>query len=79
MGVVSVILRNLLGYDLIIFLAAAVNVWVFLLTRRHSLELYNRLRMVIFLPVQPLEGGLIKTSAKTCASAQRAFIPFLRT
>ena len=65
MSVFSVILRNLWGYDLIIFLAAAVNVWVFLLTRRQSRELYDRLRMVIFIPVQPIDGAHIKTPART--------------
>lgn len=65
MSVFGVILRNLIGYDLLIFVAAGVNVWFFLLTRKGSLELYKKLRLVIFLPVQPLEGGTIRTPSRT--------------
>lgn len=67
MSVIGVILRNLIGYDLLIFIAAAVNVWLFLETRRRAMKLYKRLRLVIFLPVQPIEGGTIKTPAQTFA------------
>ena len=65
MTVLSVVLRNLIGYDLMIFLVAGVNLWCFLLTRRRALALYQGLRLVIFLPVQPVEGGRILTPART--------------
>lgn len=65
MSVPQVILRNLIGYDLLIFAAAGFNLWVFLMTRRRALALYRRLHLVIFLPAQPMEEGRIVTSARS--------------
>lgn len=65
MSVFGVILRNLIGYDFLIFLLAAANAAIYVATRRRALKLYKALRLVIFLPVQPLSGGIIKTPAKT--------------
>ncbi len=65
MSVFGVILRNLIGYDLLIFLLAAANAWFFVVTRRRALSLYKKLHLVIFLPIQPLKGGVIKTPGKT--------------
>lgn len=65
MSVFGVIIRNLLGYDLLIFLLALVNTWFYIETRRRALSLYKKLHLVIFLPIQPLHGGVIKTPEKT--------------
>lgn len=59
MDVLSVILKNLLGYDLLIFFVAGLNLWVYLTTRCRATELYKRLRHEIFLPLQPMEGTRI--------------------
>lgn len=67
MTVIEVIFRNLIGYDLVIVLAAAANTVLFIETRRRMLALYNRLRLVIFMPVQPMEGGTITTPSQTFA------------
>ena len=50
MSFFSVIWKNLLGFDLIIFLAAAFNAVVFVLTKRRADQLYRRLHMVVFIP-----------------------------
>ena len=65
MNVFTVILKNLIGYDFLIFLLAAVNAWFFVVTKRRALSLYKKLHLVIFLPIQPLKGGTIKTPGKT--------------
>ena len=67
MTVPGIIFRNLIGYDLLIFAAAALNAGIFLLTRRRALALYRRLHLVIFLPTQPMEGGAVVTSSRSFA------------
>lgn len=51
MSVVSVILRNLLGFDLLIFLAAGLNGWCYMAARRRAAQLYDELNRVIFVPI----------------------------
>ena len=65
MAVLKVILKNLIGYDLAIFIVAGINVWFFLLTRRRALDLYRKLRLMIFLPLQPMDGKAVKTVSHT--------------
>ncbi len=50
MSVYKVIFDNLLGFDLIIFLAALLNAVCYGVTRRYANELYNRLHRMIFIP-----------------------------
>ena len=45
-----IIWKNLLGFDLIIFLAAALNGVVFYFARRYALQLYAKLNMNVFVP-----------------------------
>ena len=45
-----IILKNLLGFDFIIFLAAALNGVVFYFARRYALQLYKKLHMNVFVP-----------------------------
>ena len=46
----QIIWKNLLGFDIIIFLAAALNGVVFWLTRKRAGELYRKLHLIIFVP-----------------------------
>lgn len=64
MTVLRVILKNLIGYDLLIFIAAGINVWFYLLTRRRAMDLYKKLRRIIFLPLQPMDGGMVRTESQ---------------
>ena len=50
MSVFSVIWKNLLGFDLIIFLAAVSNGLCYYFTRRYTDQLYRKLHMVVFIP-----------------------------
>ena len=50
MSVFSVIWKNLLGFDLIIFLAAVANGVCYSFTRRFTDQLYRKLHMVVFIP-----------------------------
>ncbi len=50
MSVFSVIWKNLLGFDLIIFLAAVANGLCYTFTRRYTDQLYRKLHMVVFIP-----------------------------
>ncbi len=50
MSVFSVIWKNLLGFDLIIFLAAVANGFCYTFTRRYTDQLYRKLHMVVFIP-----------------------------
>lgn len=65
MSVIEVVLKNLIGYDLIIFIAAGFNVWVYLITKRRTDDLYKKLRLTIFLPLEPMDGGTIRTVKHT--------------
>ncbi len=65
MSVLRVVLKNLIGYDLLIFIAAGFNVWVYLITKRRTDDLYKKLRLTIFLPLQPMDGGTIRTVTHT--------------
>ena len=50
MSVFQVILDNLLGFDLIIFVAAALNVVCYCFARRNANRLYRKLHMIVFVP-----------------------------
>ena len=50
MSVFQVILHNLLGFDLVIFIAAALNAVCYIYTRRTADALYKRLHLMIFVP-----------------------------
>ena len=50
MSVFQVILKNLLGFDLIIFVAAALNGVCYYLARRNANALYRKLHMIVFVP-----------------------------
>ena len=65
MTVLKVILKNLIGYDLIIFIVAGFNVWAYFLTRFRAYDLYKKLRLVIFLPLQPMDGKAVRTVSHT--------------
>ena len=50
MSVFSVIWKNLLGFDLLIFIAAVANGVCYSFTRRFTDQLYRKLHMVVFIP-----------------------------
>ncbi len=50
MSVFQVIAQNLLGYDLIIFVAAALNGVCYACARRNANRLYRKLNMRVFVP-----------------------------
>ena len=50
MSVFQVILKNLLGFDLIIFVVAALNGVCYYLARRNANALYRKLHMIVFVP-----------------------------
>ena len=50
MSVFQVILKNLLGFDLIIFAAAALNGVCYYFARKNANRLYRRLHMIVFVP-----------------------------
>ncbi len=53
----QVIGHNLLGFDLLIFAAAAADAVCFLLARRYTMELYRRLHLVVFVPSRREDAG----------------------
>ena len=50
MSVFQVIAQNLLGFDLIIFVAAALNGACYWFARRNANTLYRKLHMIVFVP-----------------------------
>ena len=50
MSVFQVIAQNLLGFDLIIFVAAALNGACYFFARRNANALYRKLHMIVFIP-----------------------------
>jgi len=46
----SVIWQNILGFDGFIFLAAIANGFFYALARKHTMRLYHRLHIMVFLP-----------------------------
>lgn len=50
MNVFAVIAKNLLGFDLLILLAAALNGWVCYMARRESLRLYRTMHQSKYMP-----------------------------
>ena len=50
MSVFQVIAQNLLGFDLIIFVAAALNGVCYCFARKNANALYRRLHMIVFVP-----------------------------
>ena len=46
----QILADNLLGFDLLIFIAAGFNAVCYILARRHTLRLYRKLHMIIFVP-----------------------------
>ena len=46
----EIIWKNLLGFDLVIFIAAALNGVVFFLAYRYAKELYQKLHLTVFVP-----------------------------
>ena len=49
-GFFSVIMMNLIGFDMIIFLVAAANGVVFYLTKKAADELYRKMHLTVFVP-----------------------------
>ena len=50
MNIRQIIAQNLLGFDLLIFVAAVFNTGCYVLARRFTMRLYRKLHMVIFVP-----------------------------
>ena len=50
MSFFSVIWKNLLGFDIIIFLAAVLNGFLYYFARGYTDRLYRKLHMVVFIP-----------------------------
>ena len=50
MSVFQVIAQNLLGFDLIIFVAAALNGVCYYFARKNADRLYRKLHMIVFVP-----------------------------
>ena len=50
MSVFQVIAQNLLGFDLIIFVAAALNGVCYYFARKNANRLYRKLHMIVFVP-----------------------------
>ena len=50
MSVFQVIAHNLLGFDLIIFVAAALNGVCYYFARKNADRLYRKLHMIVFVP-----------------------------
>lgn len=50
MSVFNVIVHNLLGFDILIFITAALNFFCFYHTRRYANTLYKMLHMMVFVP-----------------------------
>ena len=50
MSVFQVIAQNLLGFDLIIFVAAALNGVCYYFARKNANRLYRKLHMIVFIP-----------------------------
>ena len=61
MSVFRVILRNLIGFDLLIFIAAGLNLWLWLMVRRRAVSLYNELHPYVFLPTAHSDPDRIRT------------------
>ena len=61
MSVFRIILRNLIGFDSIIFLAAGLNVWCCLLVRRRAISLYEKLHPFVFLPTANRDPDKLRT------------------
>ena len=57
MSVFQVIAQNLLGFDLIIFVAAALNLACYCLARRNADRLYRKLHMMVFIPSRRRPGA----------------------
>lgn len=50
MEVLQVIKNNLLGFDMVIFAAAVINVIFYILTRNYTDRLYNTLHLAVYVP-----------------------------
>ncbi len=48
--IVGVVLRNLIGYDLLILLLAAANVWIYLKAKKQAEALYGKFHLDIHTP-----------------------------
>lgn len=46
----KIILKNLIGFDLVIFIAAALNGTIFYLARRYTNTLFDKLHLTVFVP-----------------------------
>ena len=64
MSVFSVIWKNLLGFDLIIFLAAVANGLCYYFTRRYTDQLYRKLHMVVFIPSHREDPGAVAQAVR---------------
>ena len=85
MSVFRIILRNLLGFDSLIFAAAALNVWCVLMVRRKALTLYEKLHPFVFLPTaaadpdklrQELAATDLEALVKLRTAAERLYALF---
>jgi len=64
MRVFSVILHNLLGFDLLILLVGALNGWLYLAARRAADRLYDTLHLKIFVPSRRGEPQTVSDSVR---------------
>ncbi|MBO7363853.1 MAG: MotA/TolQ/ExbB proton channel family protein [Lachnospiraceae bacterium] len=52
MSVISIILNNLVGYDLFILILGVLNGILYWYTRKRTMDLYNRMHQSIFIPTR---------------------------
>ena len=60
MKLISVIFMNLWGYDILIFLTAAVTAVVYKMLKRSANKLYKKMHLTVFVP----DGGVSKREAE---------------
>lgn len=48
----NIFIENVLRFDIIIFITALINLLIFLLVRRESINLYRKMHLTIFIPSQ---------------------------
>ena len=65
-----VIGQNLLGFDLVIFVAAVLNAVCFLFARRTAMELYHRLHLVVFIPSRREDADELAESVRAVDEEQ---------
>lgn len=66
----SVIFRNFLGFDLIIFLCAAFTAYVYYMTKHSADRLYKKLHLTIFVPDRAASGSEAVRDAKSLSETK---------